>query len=212
MNIFLPRDAGLVNPAEQLWFCTAASCSSGKLFLPDSVLIHSAPTAERESNLWRNCRMISQQIEALITKNGKEKGGNGRRFCASLVHQAGIWGCPASPSRTAGTTYPPARDMARGHGFVCVLIAVFLAGHADILKTVSYEEKISSWLSFPSPAHPSLNLSNLCAKHHSLTDICKHKFSEENRKSFENCNPNPFFFSIISALIMTVLSSIFIYG
>lgn len=59
MNIFLPRDAGLVNPAEQLWFCSAASCSSGKLFLPDSVLIYSAPTAERESNLWRNCRLIS---------------------------------------------------------------------------------------------------------------------------------------------------------
>lgn len=112
------------------------------------------------------------------------------------------------PAGLQAPLYPPS-----WHGFGCVLIAVFLAGHAEILVTVSYEEKNSSWLNFSCPDHPNLNLSNLCAKHHSLMDICRHKFSEVNRKPFfENCNPNPFFFSITSALMMTVLSSVFIYG
>lgn len=40
-----------MNPAEQLWFSSAASCSPGMLFLPGSVLIHSGQAAERREQL-----------------------------------------------------------------------------------------------------------------------------------------------------------------
>lgn len=137
----------------------------------------------------------------------REDGRWEKILCISCPSGWGLW-LPQQDCRHHSSSCQGA-----WHSLVCVLIPVFLAGHAEIIKTVSYEEKNSSQLNFPYPANPPLNFSNLCAKHHSLMNICRYKFSEVNRKPFENCNPNPFFFSIMCLLIiMTFLSSIFIYG
>lgn len=145
-------------------FCSAASCSPAKLFLPSPPLIHPGQAAEQGQQLTEK---LQADLLAKWTFNNRKCSGNkgGGKVAAASVHPLSI--------RVGFGAALPALVGPRASVYA---IALFRAGRAEVLITVSQEEKNSAQINFPCPAHSSLNLANLCAKHHSLLDITNTSF------------------------------------
>lgn len=155
-------------------------------------------------------QLIFYKNEPFITESVVETREEGRweRTVHALSIRLGFGAAlpPLEKLQTPTTPPPPAEGA--WDCFSCVLSSCISGRTCWLSYLFLKKNKISAQVEFPDPVHPKLNLANLCSEHRSLTGISKHKFFEVNIKPFfENYNPHPFFFSIVPALIMAILSS-----